>query len=472
MSLGTRIAQKATWRSPENRSRALTSNFPSTTSHITSLANIAMLCRARRPPRLLLLAGCRTSAFACNRRSLVTLAIETSCDDTAVAVLSHTGPSTELLFNERISSDNRAFQGIAPNITVHGHQTTLAAMVQRACRHLPASKPDFVSATRGPGIKTNLSVGLTLAKGLAVAWDVPLVGVHHMQAHALTPRLFNALSSSSSSSSSSSPTPDFPFLTLLVSGGHTELVHSRSLLSHSIIARTRDNAIGNVLDQTARVLLPSSVLDAAKDVMYGRELESFAFPNGASDYSFFTPASSRGAEMVDAPSGYDWTVPIPLRDSRQLAYSYAGIHSTVHKIAASRPHMDTEERRALARHTLRAAFQHLVGRACVALDDVQGLADAKTLVVAGGVASNKFLMHVLRTTLDVRGYADMQIVAPPPWLCTDNAPMIAWAGMEMFRAGFTTGLGAVPLSKWPMDPEVGCGLLGVDDWIKGDPIVD
>lgn len=427
-----------------------------------------MLCRVRRPPVLRLRAGCRAcSSTNSNRRGLVTLAIETSCDDTAVAVLSHTRSSTELLFNERISSDNRAFQGIAPNITVHGHQTMLASMVQRACRHLPASKPDFVSATRGPGIKTNLSVGLTLAKGLAVAWDVPLVGVHHMQAHALTPRLFNALSSSSPS-----PTPGFPFLTLLVSGGHTELVHSRNLISHSIIARTRDNAIGNVLDQTARVILPSSVLAAAKDVMYGRELESFAFPNGASDYSFFTPAASRGAEIVDSPSGYDWTVPIPLRDSRQLAYSYAGIHSTVHKIAASRPDMDVEERRALARHTLRAAFQHLVGRACVALDDVQGLADANTLVVAGGVASNKFLMHVLRTTLDVRGYAGMQIVAPPPWLCTDNAPMIAWAGMEMFRAGFTTGLGAVPLSKWPMDPEVGCGLLGVDDWIKSDPVVD
>lgn len=412
------------------------------------------------------------------RPSLVTLAIETSCDDTAVAVLSHTQRTneTKLLFNERIASDNRAFHGIAPNITVHGHQTTLAQMVRRARTHIPSpdNRPDFVSATRGPGIKTNLSVGLTLAKGLAVAWDVPLVGVHHMQAHALTPRLANALAatqtqSSPSASSPVSVNPKFPFLTLLVSGGHSELVLSSSLLSHKIIAATRDNAIGNVLDQTARVILPASVLAASKDVMYGRELEAFAFPD--SSYDFFTPARSREQEMNDTlPAEYPWTVPIPFRENRKLAYSFAGIHSAVHKIAAANPDMDVEQRRVLARYTMRAAFQHLIGRACIALEDVPGLSEVKTLVVAGGVASNRFLMHVLRSTLDVRGFGHVQIVAPPAELCTDNAPMIAWAGMEMYRAGYTTDLRAVPLSKWPMDPDVGCGLLGVDDWIKGEPV--
>lgn len=417
------------------------------------------------------------------RRPLVTLAIETSCDDTAVAVLSHksTSNETKLLFNEHIASDNRAFHGIAPNVTVHGHQTTLAQMVRRARAYIPTPnhRPDFVSATRGPGIKTNLSVGLTLAKGLSVAWDVPLVGVHHMQAHALTPRLANALAATkakeqsiqiqSTGTTSSEVAPKFPFLTLLVSGGHSELVLSSSLLSHRIIAATRDNAIGNVLDQTARVILPASVLSASADVMYGRELEAFAFPDAS--YDFFTPAKSREEEMKDTlPSEYAWTVPTPFRENRTLAYSFAGIHSAVHKIAAANPGMDEAQRRVLARYTMRAAFQHLIGRACIALEDVPGLAEVKTLVVAGGVASNRFLRHVVRSTLDVRGFGGIEIVAPPPELCTDNAPMIAWAGMEMFRAGYTTGLGAVPLSKWPMDPEVGCGLLGVDDWVKGSPV--
>ncbi|QYS98474.1 tRNA N6-adenosine threonylcarbamoyltransferase, mitochondrial [Trichoderma simmonsii] len=483
------------------------------------------------------------------QRSLVTLAIETSCDDTAVAVLEKSaGGRTRLLFNERVSSDNRAFKGIHPMVTVEGHNNALGPLVERALESLRESEdgvgdagagsfgvaskgsgvlvtddkrtkkwkkkirvPDFVCATRGPGIMTNLSVGLNVAKGLALAWDVPFVGVHHMQAHALTPRLVDALeseqgqqevlstSTSTSTSRSPSPSPTFPFLSLLVSGGHTQLILSTTLTNHRILATTGDIAIGNLLDQTARVILPPALLESSPDVMYGRLLEAFAFPPGAdtpADYdAFFTPAASRQDEIQEVPSGYGWTVPLPFRNSRKLAYSFSSIHSHVHNIAAAANNRNTnnnnsknaldssssssfdnmplEERRALARHTLRAAFQHLASRLILALQDSPFLQPSspenepiKTIVVAGGVASNRFLMHVLRTTLAARGFADMRIVSPPLELCTDNAAMIAWAGMEMFEAGYRTELSVRPIAKWPMDPDVGGGILGAGGWVR------
>ncbi|KAJ6782520.1 hypothetical protein PWT90_01665 [Aphanocladium album] len=438
-------------------------------------------------------------------RSLVTLAIETSCDDTAVAVLEHNDadaaaaaasatPRTRLLFNERISSDLRAYRGIRPAKALEGHQRTLAGLVREGIARLPPRAddgrrvPDFVSVTRGPGIHANLSTGLFTAKGLAVAWGVPLVGVHHMQAHALTPRLVRALgmmpvagedaAAAKEKQSAVAGDPEFPFLTLLVSGGHSQLVLSASLTDHRVLATTTDVAVGNLLDQTARVILPEDVLDASPDVMYGRHLEAYAFDSSSSDpYSFYNPPRTRGDELADVDTGYPWRIPLPMRATRKLAYSFSAVHSTVHAIAAERAAaggMDDAERRCLARHTQRVAFQHLVSRLCLALDenaDYDGAAlarQAKTLVVAGGVACNKFLMHVLRTTLEARGLllaasehdnsrgrgdgGIAEIVAPPVALCTDNAAMIAWAGMEMFRAGWHTDLDVLPVTKWPLDP--------------------
>ncbi|KAK1250455.1 hypothetical protein MKX08_010458 [Trichoderma sp. CBMAI-0020] len=459
-------------------------------------------------------------------RSLTTLAIETSCDDTAVAVLSKSASGkTALLFNERVSSDNRAFKGINPMVTVEGHNSTLALLVERALGSFPdeddgekmtrskkKKTPDFVCATRGPGIMPNLSVGLNVAKGLALAWQVPLVGVHHMQAHALTPRLVHALENTKDkddiegiTASAPAPSPSFPFLSLLVSGGHTQLILSSGLTAHQILATTADVAIGNLLDQTARVILPPSILRSSPDVSYGRVMEAFAFPPGkdtVADYeAFFKPALSRREEIDDVASGYGWAIALPFRNSRKLAYSFSSIHTQVHGIVAaieasydannnsnddssspssSSPDVDVDvdkisldQRRALARHTLRASFQHLVSRLILALQDHPSLQQSastspaiNTLVVAGGVASNRFLMHVLRTTLAARGFPDMQIVAPPLALCTDNAAMIAWAGMEMFEAGYRSELSVRPIARWPMDPAVGGGMLGVGGWIK------
>ncbi|KAG5954066.1 hypothetical protein E4U58_000201 [Claviceps cyperi] len=439
-------------------------------------------------------------------RRLVTLAIETSCDDTAVAVLSHTRRRTELLFNERISADNRAFKGVHPIVSNDAHQSALAPLVQRALLALPDGdssssspsphicvtssagtlykrRPDFVSVTRGPGILTNLSVGINMAKGLAVAWDVPLVGVHHMQAHALTPRLVTALQQQPSSTCSEQHTghnidtpqrdisPQFPFLTLLVSGGHTQLVHSASLTEHHVLATTIDNAIGNLLDQTARVILPPSLLASSPDVMYGRLLESFAFDTATHSpnyHDFFQPALSRLDEMTPEPTPYPWTLSLPFRNSRRLAFCFSSLHMQVHRIAEHISLDDIPQRRCLAQHILRAAFQHLASRLVLALQDIPGLSRnvARTLVVSGGVASNQFLKHVLRETLSARGYPGVNILAPPVALCTDNAAMIAWTGMEMFEGGWVSDWGIRAVGKWPMSERGRDAILGVDGWVR------
>ncbi|KAH7329261.1 glycoprotease family-domain-containing protein [Stachybotrys elegans] len=439
-----------------------------------------------RPPRCLssaarprLLAQ-RPSIPRRTSRSLTTLAIESSCDDSGVAILERTGGgATTLLFNERITSDHRQFKGIHPAVSIVGHMTQLGPLVQRAVALARSSrgaawKPDFVSVTRGPGMMSGLATGLATAKGLAAAWDVPLVGVHHMQAHALTPLLAAALGIDiATKAGEAARRPEFPFLSLLVSGGHTLLVHSVALTDHRVAVDAIDSAVGNVLDQVARAILPPDALAACEDVMYARALEAFAFPNGAADYAFFAPSPSRIAETRDEPTGYGWALPLPFRESRRLSFSFSQVHSLAMRIAETIDPGDVAQRRALARHAFAATFRHVAGRICLAVeDDAAGsLRTASTLVVSGGVASNRFLMHVLRTTLDARGMSHMQVVAPPPALCVDNAAMIAWAGMEMFEAGWHTDLSVVPKAKWPLDPGQEGGIMGLDGWLRRDTTV-
>jgi len=439
--------------------------------------------------------------------------------------------------------------------------------------------PDFVSVTRGPGMSTNLAVGLNTAKGLALAWDVPLLAVHHMQAHALTPRLVDALGRPWGSLSSSPPlgtslgegdeggkeftNPAFPFLTLLVSGGHTQLVLSRSLTSHSTLADCSPMAIGNMLDAAARLILPPSVLSGSETVGYGPALEEFAFPGSlgrdrdAKGYDYgYNPPQTRCDDIVPFVSeAYNFSITPPLAGRRTMEFCFAGLCSQVQKIVADNKEMmdaDVEARRALARATMQVAFEHLARRVLFALEgsfscapkaemrrgrrgaafaaredekeegddgrvDAGAQADEekppqaqenqnqnqitttltiitttttptspatktrreqktnpimtelqlsqqeqdqqqqkeitkiKTLVLSGGVASNAYLRHIIRSTLSARGFGVVSLVAPPVALCTDNAAMIAWTGAEMWEAGYLSPMDCLARRKWSLD---------------------
>ncbi|KAK6581834.1 hypothetical protein PZA11_005531 [Diplocarpon coronariae] len=419
------------------------------------------------------------------RRSLLTLAIETSCDDTSVALLEkQKNHSAKLHFHEKITSDNRAYGGVHPIAAHESHQKNLSTLVNQALQKLPAHvetdnihhttvvdntlrrKPDFITVTRGPGMRASLVTGIDTAKGLAVAWQIPLLGVNHMQAHALTPRLVAALESKDSTVED----PPFPFLTLLVSGGHTMLVHSKDLCLHETLANTTDMAIGDMIDKCARDILPQSFLDRAANVMYGQLLESFAFPNSPPDYNYVPPKSFTSPRF-SKEYGYDcainppYAAPGPEGSIRYAdAFTYSGIGSQMNRIMKQRPEMNEAERRIFARLTMEVAFEHLASRVLFALERPE-MRETKTLVVSGGVASNQFLKAIIRVLLDANGYGDTRLVFPPPKFCTDNAAMIAWTGMEMYETGWRTNLEARAIRKWAIDPtaEDG-GICGADGW--------
>ncbi|RLL95043.1 hypothetical protein CFD26_105225 [Aspergillus turcosus] len=439
------------------------------------------------------------------KRGLLTLAIETSCDDTSVAIVEKIDRprdvSARIHFLENVTADTRQYRGIHPILALESHQENLAKLVDKALRHLPPvsengedtskginlsdgsqrRKPDFVSATRGPGMRANLFTGLDTGKGLSVAWQIPFIGVHHMQAHLLTPRLVSAMNRAQQDTDVASTeqplTPEFPFLSILVSGGHSMLVESTSITDHTIMASTADIAIGESLDKAAREILPTSVLNEAKTTMYGKLLEQFAFPGGSADWSSYCAPRTRGEELVKQPSPWGWTLTSPFANTRQLQFSFSFLPSMITKLMGAKKTVGEdvadEERVALAREAMRVCFEHLGSRTIIALEELQqkarnkGVPEVKTLVISGGVAANRFLMAVLRSFLDVRGFGHVEIVAPPPYLCTDNAAMIGWAGIEMFEAGFSTDLGGRALRKWALDPRAeDGGLLGADGWMR------
>ncbi|EHY59385.1 Mitochondrial tRNAs modification protein [Exophiala dermatitidis] len=429
------------------------------------------------------------------RRNLLTLAIESSCDDTCVAILSKYGCAqrlgsgkTTLHFNERITAKNTGKGGIVPVEALKSHDLHLAKLLERALPSLPEAsghlpdfqklhlrdgsirqKPDFISATRGPGMPVNLAVGLNTAKALSVAWQIPMVGVHHMQGHALTPRLVSALHKDEKSVRDAVK-PDFPFLTMLVSGGHTMLLYSKGLVEHEILASTTDTAIGDELDKCGRLILPKKLLDSTPDTSYGKYLSAYAFKT-ADDYAAWEIPRSRQEEVEKPLNKYGWNLVPPLSKTRTLAYSFASIASQVRSVLLARQNqMDEEERVLLARSALATAFEHLASRMILALETLQNQGvDISTLVVSGGVAANDFLRYYLRKTLDLRNFEHVDLVFPPVELCTDNAAMIAWAGMEMFKAGYHTDLGCTPVRKWSMDSRNhDGGILGIGGWLRAE----
>lgn len=323
-------------------------------------------------------------------------------------------------------------------------------------------------------MRSNLSVGLDTGKALSVAWQIPMVGVHHMQAHLLTPRLVSCLEEGDVTHVTS---PQFPFLSILVSGGHSMLVHSKSLTDHKIMASSDDIAIGETLDKAAREILPLDLLQGAKTTMYGKTLEEFVFPNGKVDFANYRPPMNRGEEVIKKQSQWGWSLTTPFANTRALQLSFSSVSSMVNKIVKDKNgSMSEEERIDLGRDAMRVSFEHLASRTIIALEALRlhntGDDEIKTLVVSGGVAANKFLMAVLRSFLDVRGFEHLQIVAPPIYLCTDNAAMIGWAGIEMFEAGWRTDMSCRALRKWTLDPASDDGgIMGPNGWIpSANPI--
>lgn len=350
------------------------------------------------------------------------LGIESSCDDTAAAVVRHAaGGAPDILSNAVFGQTelHANFGGVVPEIAARAHAEKLDHMVEAALRDaaLGLGDIDAIAVTAGPGLIGGVISGVMCAKALSAGTGKPLVGVNHLAGHALTPRLTDGL--------------DFPYLMLLVSGGHCQFLTVHSAAKFTRLGGTIDDAPGEAFDKTAKLLgLPQPG---------GPAIEVAALSGNATRFK----------------------LPRPLLDRDDCDMSFSGLKTAVLRAR------DTliAEQGGLYKHDqndLAASFQAAV--ADVLAEKTRRalrLSKAGTIAVAGGVAANKTIGAALQQVADDAG---ARFVAPPLALCTDNAAMIAWAGIERFRLGLTDDLTLAARPRWPLDdaarPMLGSGKKG------------
>ena len=330
---------------------------------------------------------------------MIILGLESSCDETAVAIVR--GDRTVLA--KRVASQDdahRPYGGVVPEIAARAHVELLTPMVEAvlADAGLALADLDAIAATAGPGLIGGVMVGLVTGKALALAAGKPLIAVNHLEGHALSPRLAESGLA-------------FPYLLLLVSGGHCQLLGVDGVGRYRRLATTIDDAAGEAFDKVAKIL-------------------GLGFPGG--------PAVERAALAGDPRA---FAFPRPLLRTDEPHFSFAGL-----KTAVLRAAQGSDDTAGLAASFQRAVVDCLVDRSARAM---AAMPEATAFVVAGGVAAN----GAIRASLaDLAHRHDLPFVAPPLWLCTDNAAMIAWAGAERFALGLTDGLDVPARARWPLDP--------------------
>ncbi|KAG2597070.1 probable tRNA N6-adenosine threonylcarbamoyltransferase, mitochondrial isoform X2 [Panicum virgatum] len=372
-----------------------------------SLSSASSSSPATAPPALRPLSTVASSSAARAapaRRDLLMLGIETSCDDTAAAVVRGDGE----ILSQVVSSQSDLlvrYGGVAPKMAEEAHALVIDQVVQKALDDAKLSGSDLsaVAVTVGPGLSLCLRVGVHKARQVAKSFGLPIVGVHHMEAHALVSRLVNK-------------DLDFPFLALLISGGHNLLVLAHSLGQYVQLGTTIDDAIGEAYDKTARWL----GLDMRKGG--GPALEELALDGDPDSIKFR----------------------VPMRQHKDCNFSYAGLKTQVRLAIESKnfaddiPISSASEEDRQSRANIAASFQrvavlHLEERCQRAVEWALKIEPSiKYFVVSGGVASNKYIRTRLNQVAENNG---LQLVSPTPSLCTDNGVMIAWTGIEHFIAG-------------------------------------
>ena len=340
-------------------------------------------------------------------RALTVLGIETSCDETAAAVVRGSAPGPgEILSNIVFSQleEHRPYGGVVPEIASRAHVEKIDGIVAEAlaAAGIKLSQVDAVAATAGPGLIGGVMVGLTTAKALALAAGKPLIAVNHLEAHALTARLTDGV--------------EFPFLLLLISGGHCQLLGVEGVGRFQLYGTTIDDAVGEAFDKTAKLL--------GQPYPGGPRIEALAKEGNPKRYAL--PRPMRGREGAD--------------------FSFSGLKTAVRQLVQTE-RVDVAD---VAASFQAAVIDILIERTGSAMElfrrdfpDARGAA----LVVAGGVASNGAIRQALT---DLAAREGFQKKIPPPGLCTDNAAMIAWAGVEKGQLGLFDGIGVSPRARWPL----------------------
>lgn len=336
---------------------------------------------------------------------MIILGIETSCDETAAAVVKDDGT---ILSNVILSQleEHKPYGGVVPEIAARAHLDHLDRIIQSALDEAGVSYQDLdgVAATAGPGLVGGVMVGLMTAKAIALSADLPLVGVNHLEGHALTPRLTDQVA--------------FPYLLLLVSGGHTQILLVKDVGDYQLLGTTIDDACGECFDKVAKMV-------------------GLGYPGGPQLEKLSQNGTSDGAKAFNLPR--------PLKGRAGCDFSFAGLKTAARTII-EKNQMDDQKRADFA-----LAFHHVVGD--VLLDRLKHAFEMikddqpTALVVAGGVAANTYLRTQLQHCADQAG---LPFVAPPLKLCTDNAAMIAWAGLERLKNGLSDPLDIKARPRWPL----------------------
>ena len=328
------------------------------------------------------------------------LGIESSCDETAAALVT----SDRQILGHKLAgqeAEHAPYGGVVPEIAARAHAEILTPLIKAALAEAGRSLDDVdaIAATAGPGLIGGVMVGLVTGQALAMAAGKPLIAVNHLEGHALSPRLVN-------------PDLAFPYLLLLVSGGHCQILQVEGVGQYRRLATTIDDAAGEAFDKTAKIL-------------------GLGYPGGPKVEAF-----ARQGDPDAVP------LPRPLLRSAEPHFSFAGLKSAVVRAQQSGAYRPED----IAASFQQAVVDCLRDRLEKAIGEQESCAH---LVVAGGVAANGSIRAMLEQVAEDNA---MAFTAPPQWLCTDNAAMIAWAGAERFAAGLTDPLDFVARPRWPLDP--------------------
>ncbi len=339
-------------------------------------------------------------------QALTVLGLETSCDETAASVVRLTGGRAEVLSSVVHSQidDHAAYGGVVPEIAARSHVEMIDGVARRAMAEagLDYGALDGVAATAGPGLVGGVMVGLSYGKAVSLARGLPLVAVNHLEGHAVSARLGAEVA--------------YPFLLLLVSGGHCQILEVRGIGDMSRIGATIDDAAGEAFDKIAKAL-------------------GLGYPGG--------PALERLAERGD---GSRIDLPRALLGRKDCDFSFSGLKTAAFRVAQR---CETEQDKAdLADAVQSAIARQLAERSERAMVDYAAHQPHRLFVVAGGVAANKTIRRVLEETAVRQGFA---FLAPPMAYCTDNAAMIALAGAERLALGLTSDIDVAARPRWPLD---------------------
>ena len=339
------------------------------------------------------------------------LGIETSCDETAAAIVERDDMGHGRIVSNVVRSqleEHAAYGGVVPELAARAHVSYLDGIIRRAAADagIKLNDVDAIAATAGPGLIGGVLVGLTTAKALAAALSKPLIAVNHLEAHALTARLTDGIA--------------FPYLMLLVSGGHSQFVLVRGVGQYERWGTTIDDALGEAFDKVAKLL--------GLGVPGGPDVERQALKGNAARFRF----------------------PRPLLKEDRLDFSFSGLKTAVRLAAEAIAPLSDQDVADICAGFQAAVTEIVAVRAGSAL--VRFKAElpntAPQLVVAGGVAANQAIGAALCQTAASAGAL---LVIPPPALCTDNGAMVAWAGAERLALGSVDGLGVVARARWPLD---------------------